>query len=264
MNTRNFGICRLSIVPVRAAAGHKQEQVTQLLFGDHYEVTAFSADRKWLSVRIFADGYEGWIDSAQHTEISEEFFEYINRAELKITTDLTSSLLYNKSPLVIPIGSVIPISGSELFRMEEQFAFNGEAKSLGLKRDFEYLKGIALKYLNAPYLWGGKGPFGIDCSGFVQMVFRICGFRLLRDSSQQANQGKLIKSFGEIKAGDLLFFKDTEGRIVHVGIYFGDHKIIHASGRVRIDTVTEAGIHQPETKIITHTFSHIRRMLPDQ
>jgi len=263
METPDYGVCRLSVVPVRAAASDKSEQVTQLLFGDHYEVVGYSPFNKWLKIRSNFDQYEGWIDAHQHHSISADYFKYLNKAEFKITTDITSSLLYNKSPLMILMGSMIPISSSELFKMEEQFAFNGEAKNLGQKREFEFLKSISLKYLNAPYLWGGKNPFGIDCSGFVQMVFKICGYRLFRDCSQQAHQGKYVQTVREIKPGDLVFFKNDDDRVSHVGIYLGDDRIIHAAGKVRIDHIGAEGILHTETKAVTHHFSHLRRILAD-
>lgn len=263
MEILDFGVCRLSIVPVRADTSDKSEQLTQLLFGDHYEVTGQSKDRKWLRIKINFDQYEGWIDTRQHHTILREYFEYLNRAEFKITTDVTASILYNKSPQIILMGSMIPISSSELFKMEEQFAFNGEAKNLGQKREFEFLKNTAIKYLNAPYLWGGKSPFGIDCSGFAQMVFKICGYRLFRDSGQQANHGKLVKSVDQGKPGDLVFFKNADDKVNHVGILLDDDRIIHASGRVRIDHLNEEGILNLETKIYTHQFAHIRRILSE-
>lgn len=258
-----FGICRLSVVPVRAEPSDKAELVTQLLFGDHYQVIESAPDRRWQRIRIHSDQYEGWIDQKQHHEIGQEYFDYLNRAEFKITTDLTTSILFNKSPLVIMIGSVIPISSSELFKMEEQYAFNGEAKNIGQKREFEFLRSIAIKYLHAPYLWGGKTPFGIDCSGFTQMIFRISGYTLMRDAWQQANQGKPVSQFRDGVAGDLAFFQNNEGKITHVGLVLPDGKIIHASGRVRIDRLTEEGIFQTATKEKTHTFSHFRRILTD-
>ena len=193
----DYGICRLSVVSVRQEPAHPAEQITQLLFGDHYEVMESTTDKKWLNIKINFDQYTGWIDAKQHHPITREYYEHINNAEFKITTDVTASMLYNKRPQAVLIGSVIPISSAELFKMEEQFAFNGEAKNLGLKREFEFLKAIALKYLNAPYQWRGKNPFGIDCSGFTQMVYKITGYKLFRDPSQQASQGKAIKNFKE-------------------------------------------------------------------
>lgn len=263
MNNFDFGICRLSVVPVRLEPSDKTEMLTQLLFGDQYEVTQQTTDKKWLKIKIQYDQYEGWIDEKQHHTISKDYFEYLDQAEFKITTDITTSILYHKSPQVILMGSMIPISSSELFKMEEQFAFNGEAKNVGQKREFEFLKNTAIKYINAPYVWGGKSPFGIDCSGFTQMVFKISGYNLFRDAGQQAHQGKSVKSYHDAKPGDLVFFKNNEGKIVHVGILLNEDKIIHASGRVRIDHFNEEGILNTETKIYTHQFAHIRRFLAE-
>ena len=261
MEVIDHGVCRLALVSVRKDPNDLSQQVTQLLFGDHYEVTNVSEDKKWTYIRIHADLYEGWISEKQHHSITKEFFVQINHANYKISTDLTSSLLYKKSPLTILIGSIVPISNSELFRMEEQFAFNGESKSLGQKRDFEFLRFIAFKYLNAPYQWGGKSPFGIDCSGFTQLIFKISGYQLLRDASQQANHGKKVKDISDAQPGDLAFFKNTEGQIVHVGLILEDEKIIHASGKVRIDHLMEEGILNSESKIYTHYLASIRRIL---
>ncbi len=186
MEIMDYGVCRLSVVPIRMEAHDRAEQVTQLLFGDHYEVTNQSRDKKWLRIKIHFDQYEGWIDKKQHHAITQDYYEYINRAEFKITTDVTSSILYNKNPQLILMGSMIPISSFELFKMEEQFAFNGEAKNLGQKREFEFLKNVAFKYLNSPYQWGGKSPFGIDCSGFTQMVYKICGYWLSGTAGSKA------------------------------------------------------------------------------
>ena len=258
----NFGICRLSLIPVRREPNHQSEQVTQLLFGDHYEVIEYEKN-KWLKVRVFFDQYEGWIDELQHHEISKEYFDYINRAEFKITTDITASILYHKNPQMVLMGSIIPISSTELFKMEEQFAFIGESKNLGQKREYEFLKNTVLKYQNTPYQWGGKSPFGIDCSGLVQQVFKISGYPLQRDAYQQAEQGKPISSIDNVLPGDLAFFKNGEGKINHVGIVLEEDKIIHASGKVRIDLIHEDGILNRERKIFTHTLSHFRRVLPD-
>jgi cell wall-associated NlpC family hydrolase len=133
---------------------------------------------------------------------------------------------------------------------------------MGQKRDAEFLKLTAQKYLNAPYQWGGKGPFGIDCSGFTQMVFKINGHKLQRDADQQVKQGKSI-AFKDIQPGDLAFFKNKESKISHVGILLAKDKIIHASGKVRIDHFNEEGILQGETKVYSHTSPSIRRILSE-
>ncbi|HEY5824980.1 MAG TPA: NlpC/P60 family protein, partial [Cyclobacteriaceae bacterium] len=189
MEAIDYGVCRLAVVSVRKESSEVSEQVTQLLFGDHYEVRSQSKDKKWLRVRVAYDQYEGWLDVKQHHTISKDYFDQINLADFKITTEITSWILYKKNPLSIVMGSIVPISASELFKMEEQFAFNGESKSLGQRRDFEYLKSIALRYMHSPYQWGGKSPFGLDASGFTQMVFKIAGYTLQREVNQQMQQG---------------------------------------------------------------------------
>ncbi|MBX2962616.1 MAG: C40 family peptidase [Cyclobacteriaceae bacterium] len=258
----DYGVCRLSVVSMRANPTEKAEQISQLLFGDHYEVHEASKDKNWLRIHMYYDQSEGWINLQHHHSISRDYYDYINRVDFKISTDLTSSILYNKSPLIILMGSIIPISGSELFRMEEQFAFNGESKSLGVKREIDFIKNIALKYINAPNQWGGKNPFGIDASGFTQMVFKIGGYRLARSVEEQSRQGKAVESINHAIAGDLAFFTDHSGSH-HTGIILDKDKIIHAFGKVRIDHLNEEGILNLDTKIYTHTLVGIRRILPE-
>ena len=257
----DYGVCRLAIVPVRKAPGDGAEQVTQLLFGDHYEVYSVSPDRRWASIRIITDQCEGWIDNRQHHTITPEYLEQINQADFKIILDVAATILYKKSPLTIVLGSIVPISTTELFKIEEQLLFNGEAKSLNQRRDFDFLKTLALKYMNAPSQAGGKTPFGIDAAGLVQMVFKICGYRIPRDVIQQSAQGKKVKSLADAKPGDVAFFSDQEHKSFHVGILMEDDKIIHAAGKVRLDHINEEGIMNTEIKIYTHHTTGIRRIL---
>jgi gamma-D-glutamyl-L-lysine dipeptidyl-peptidase len=257
----DYGVCRLAVVTVRKDADHKSEPVTQLLFGDHYEVMFVSKDEKWLSIVITTDQTTGWIDKLQHHQISEEYHQQIDLANFKITTDVVSTMLYKKSQLTIVLGSIVPISASELFKMEEQFAFNGETKTLGQRRDFEYLREVANKYLNAPHVPGGKSPFGIDASGFTQMAFRLAGYQLPRDINQQWTSGKPVDGISSALPGDLVFFQTSTGKINHVGILLEEQKIIHCHGRVRIDYLLEEGILAAETKVYTHTFFGLRRIL---
>jgi Cell wall-associated hydrolases (invasion-associated proteins) len=263
METVDYGVCRLSVVSVRAKADARSHQINQLLFGDHYEVLTASPDKKWLLIRIFYDLSEGWISRIQHHGISREYFDQINQADFKITTDIASTILFKKSPLTILMGSIVPISNSELFKIEEQFAFNGESKSLGQKRDFEFLRGIIQKYMNAPEEEGGKTPFGIDGPGLNQMVFKLVGYMLSHSIDRQASQGKKIHDVEVSRPGDLAFFKDSQNSIIHTGIILDETKIIHVYGQVRIDLINEEGILNQETKIYTHSLHSIRRILND-
>jgi hypothetical protein len=257
----DYGVCRLAIITVRKEADQKSEPLTQLLFGDHYEVIELSKDQKWLSIVINSDSATGWIDRLQHHSISKEYHEQIGLANFKITTDIASTMLYKKSQLTIVMGSIVPISASELFKMEEQFAFNGETKSLGQRRDFEFLKHTACKYLNAPHFPGGKSPFGIDAPGFTQMSFRLTGYQLPRDTQLQWNHGKHVDDLASALPGDLVFFKGKDNKPNHVGILLEDQRIIHCFGRVRIDYLMEEGILTTETKVYTHSLAGFRRIL---
>ncbi len=261
MEEQEKGICRLSIIPVRATGSDRSEMVNQLLFGDHYTILEIADNNNWIRIRIAFDQYEGWIDVNQHYRIPDEYFDHLSTTEFKICTDLTSSILFKKHLVQIVIGSVLPISSSELFEINEKLAFNGEAKNMGERRDFEYLQQIAKKYLYSPYLWGGKTPFGIDCSGFTQQVFRICGYHLKRDSKDQAKQGVSIDRLFDAKPGDLACFSNKSGDVTHIGILMENHRIIHASGYVRIDRLDEKGIFNESLLKHTHEISGIRRVI---
>jgi hypothetical protein len=259
--TIDYGVCRLAVISVRQAPAFSATQISQLLFGDHYQVLRKSENEEWLYIRVHFDATEGWVEAEQHHTILKDYYEQINLANFKITTDLTSNLLYKKSPLTILMGSIVPISNSELFKMEEQFAFNGEAKSLGQKRDAEFIKAIALKYLNAPHMPGGRNPFGIDAAGLIQMVFKIAGYVLPHSIAQQQGAGKKVKSWNDGRAGDLAFFTRQSKEVTHVGLLLGDEKILHVDGKVRIDHLMEEGILRSDTRIYTHTLKEIRRIV---
>jgi gamma-D-glutamyl-L-lysine dipeptidyl-peptidase len=256
-----YGVCRLAVVPMRAEPSQKAELINQLLFGEHYRVLQVQPDRQWLYIQAAWDGYLGWISMSQFTEITEAYFEQIETADFKISIDLVSSILYQKQRMNIVMGAVLPFTGTELFKIEESLAFGGESKPLGQRWGMPFLKDIAFKYINTPYLWGGKSPFGIDCSGFIQMVFKICGYRLNRDASQQVLQGDEVNEFEKVKAGDLAFFCEKDGRVSHVGLVIDNLHIIHASGKVRVDLLSPDGIFNLDNQVLTHNLHSIRRII---
>ena len=247
-----YGICPLSIVPLRAEASDPSEMVTQLLYGDTFEV--LEEQKKWSQIKLEFDGYEGWIDNKQIKFISEEVYKGLKDDKLILSSDLVDFITTSEEQLLcIPLGS--SLNGLEVLNHK----FEGKSISGILNKD--QLINTALLYLNAPYLWGGKTPFGIDCSGFTQMVYKINGYTLLRDASEQSGQGTALSFIEESEAGDLAFFDNEEGAIVHVGIIMEDNYIIHAHGKVRVDRLDHTGIFNTELGVHTHKLRVIKRVV---
>lgn len=257
-----FGICLLSIVPMRGEASDKSEMVNQLLFGDLVLIAERKGD--WLFVRKAYDNYEGWVDKKQIEALDEQEYYSLNKANAIYIYDLADIIEDKSSNSFIPIvlGSTIRNINNNSFQIAgKEFHFSGDLTSINQHPSFAKIYETALLLLNAPYLWGGISPFGIDCSGFIQIVYKLVGINLLRDASQQATQGEQISLIEEAKPGDLLFFDNQEGAIVHVGILLNDQKIIHASGKVRIDSIDHQGIYNKELKKYTHNLRLIKRIL---
>jgi len=256
-----FGICNLSIVPVRSEPSDKSELCTQLIFGDAYSVLEQSSNAKWLKIRNMFDQYEGWIDAIQHNEVNNTHFEAYLMTDHAVCYDDVAMIDGSASSFLITYGSTIPFLNGRNFKIgTNAYTFQGELYQNPVV-DAEFVKFSALRYMHAPYLWGGKTLFGVDCSGFVQQIFKILGYKIMRDACQQAEHGVLVNSVSEIQTGDLAFFENDLGRIVHVGMILDGNNIIHAHGSVRIDIVDEKGILNLSTRKYSHKLSQIKRIL---
>ncbi|MEM0516877.1 MULTISPECIES: C40 family peptidase [Aequorivita] len=248
----DYGICNLSIVPLRGEAADASEMVTQLLYGEHFKILEIR--KKWSRIRLAFDNYEGWIDNKQFAKITEADYTNIEESDLQLSSDLVDFVILPENQLFsICLGSTISATAF--------LNHNFEGKWVSNKLPKEHLIETALLYLNAPYLWGGKSPFGIDCSGFTQMVYKLNGYSLLRDASQQATQGEALSFIEESEPGDLAFFDNEEGKITHVGIIMNDNYIIHAHGKVRIDRLDHSGIFNYEARSHTHKLRVIKRII---
>ncbi|TYA58891.1 C40 family peptidase [Formosa maritima] len=247
-----YGICNLSIVPLRLEPTDTSELVSQVLYGDYFKV--LEQRKSWSKIRLGFDKYEGWIDNKQYFKISEEQYRTIHLEKPILSTDLVEFVEdIDKQLYAIPLGS--SLNGLSILNHTHDGNIINERKSK------TQLIETAFLYLNAPYLWGGKTPFGIDCSGFTQMVYKLNGYILLRDASQQATQGEPLSFIEESEPGDLAFFDNDEGRIVHVGIIMKDNYIIHAHGKVRIDRLDHSGIYNHEKRMHTHKLRVIKKVI---
>ncbi|MEO8238174.1 MAG: C40 family peptidase [Flavobacterium sp.] len=252
-----FGICNLAIVPVRSEPSDRSEIVTQLLFGEHIEI--LERQNQWSRIKIQYDDYEGWVDSKQYQVISEANYNQLSNEAIILNADLID---YITSPdnllLPIPLGASLSFLNNNEINTSN-FDFEGTRTS-GIKPKSALIN-TAFMYLNAPYLWGGKTPFGIDCSGFTQMVYKLNGYKIHRDASQQALEGEPLSFIEESEPGDLAFFDNEEGNIIHVGIIMDNNYIIHASGKVRIDRLDHLGIYNPELNKHTHKLRVIKKII---
>lgn len=247
-----YGLCNLSLIPVRREASDASEMVTQLLYGEFFKV--LETKKSWSKISNAFDHYEGWIDNKQFLEITPEVYHQLDAEELKLTSDIMEFVSDESGALIsIPIGSNL----NAVRYLNHQHDGNFTQGKLPKDKIID----TALLFLNSPYLWGGKSIFGIDCSGFTQLVYKLNGCKILRDAKDQATQGETLSFIEESEPGDLAFFDNEEGIITHVGIIMSENYIIHAHGRVRIDKLDHSGIFNLESERHTHKLRVIKRLV---
>ena len=239
----SYGIADLSIVPMRSEKSERSEMVSQILFGEVFEI--LEVDEKWVYVRMLHDRYEGWIDRKMYLEVTEEFIGKYKAEVSVLATEVFNIVVKDGdygNKLVVS-GSVFPFFDATTKKMQiggDTYTLVSKMKDVGIDSLRDLIIGYALMYYNTPYLWGGRSPYGIDCSGLSQIVYRMAGIDLPRDASQQVTLGQNYSFLEEAMPGDLAFFGDETGAITHVGIIWEQNRIIHASGRVFRDE-TEGG-----------------------
>jgi hypothetical protein len=249
-------ICENVFVPLRSGPSHKSEMLSQIIFGEKYIVKGEAG--KWLKVETLFDSYSGWIDMdhLQHCEDNgnEKSF-VINKTLPCLKKDKTMLVLEPGSEIYTPdFKSRTFAAGGNIFKATQEF--NKSYITIN-----ESITDTAMRFMNSPYIWGGRIPSGIDCSGLTQLVYKIHGISLPRDSGQQAETGETINLLYESRPGDLVFFDNERGTITHVGMIFSEGLVIHASGRVRIDTMDHQGIFKPETGKYSHHLRLIKRIV---
>lgn len=237
----NKGICVVTVAPVRAENSDRAEIVTEMLFGESADI--LEVNKNWTKIKMHYDGYEGWMDTKQIKHVTDE---HLTNRKVTLITENFASIMTNDGRTLLSMGS------------EVEYAAVASRRSHNLR---ESIALTAKEFLNVPYLWGGKSFFAVDCSGFVQLVFKIHNIKLPRDTYQQAEVGEVLSFVEESQPGDLAFFENSEGKIIHVGIMLENQKIIHASGKVRIDTLDSSGIFNKEMNKHTHKLRVIKSVL---
>jgi gamma-D-glutamyl-L-lysine dipeptidyl-peptidase len=260
-----YGISDLSSIPVRTNPTERSEMCTQVLLGEHF--TILEEQAKWCKIKLHHDGYEGWIDRKMVVPIPKREFKYLSDKPQVVSCDIFNIVqqVNHYRNFLIVSGSTLPHfkAKNSIFRIGEvEYQIKGNPNNDYKNEDpRSKIISAALKYFNAPYQWGGRTPLGIDCSGLSQITYKIAGISIPRDASQQANIGENFSFVEEALPGDLAFFDNEMGEIIHVGIIWEKHKIIHSSGKVRIDNIDHEGIYNIETHRYTHNLRLMKRIV---
>lgn len=248
-------ICDNVYIPLRSGPSHKSEMLSQVLFGETFRITDHSGS--WIKLETQFDSYQGWADS-NHLQLSEFIAPsssyVLNRSLICVRKDKT---LINLEP-GCELHDIDPVSGT-FMNGKNRYSIKGEDTNL-IQSEQGSLPETGIRFLNSPYLWGGRIPSGIDCSGLIQLVYKIHGIAMPRDSGKQAEMGKNIDFIDAAEPGDLVFFDNEKGVISHVGMIISPGIVIHASGRVRIDRIDHQGIFKYETGSYSHRLRLIKRI----
>jgi gamma-D-glutamyl-L-lysine dipeptidyl-peptidase len=214
------------VADVRRDPSHRSERLSQLLYGQ--EVTVAESQERFCSVRT-SDGYRGWVAQSYLGTLDSGF-----APQAVVSSRWATFTVEGRGGMVLPFGGLVRCDG-ETYRdvaTNQPMSLDEGAIDKSLARPDLSPTSLAQMFLSTPYLWGGTSPYGFDCSGLVQSVYRRCGINLPRDSKDQISSGREIE-LKDAADGDLVFFPG------HVAMYMGALRIIHAT-RLRNMVVIES------------------------
>ncbi len=256
-----YSICTVASAPIRNSSTHTSEMLSQLLFGEVMEILN-TKGKAWVKIRTCDDNFVGWVDSSQIHPIEEDLLEaYLH--DFAFVLDFFQPIHAGNSFIPLTIGARLPrFDGMQFSINGKKLTFSGRAvfpKDIETSR--EMLVKLAKKYINTPYIWGGRSAMGIDGDGFVQIVTRMLNIKMPREAEAQINLGENVAFVEQAMPGDIAFFENKRGRIVHSGFILEDRKIIHAYGKVRVDTIDHYGIFNQDLNRYTHRLRIIKKVL---
>ncbi len=238
--------CGIAVTPIRKEPTDRSEMVSQILYGEQFIIV--ESFKGWHLVEMLLDGYEGWVDQRAVMEVNA------NNAGIFVSNDLIINLKNSSNSVLLSYASELFPDGDDVistiagkFKIPDSIEIDVPVKTERLNKIIK----DCLRFINVPYLWGGRSAFGIDCSGLMQIVYKVNEIILPRDAAEQAKMGIEV-TYENRQRGDLAYFKNAEDKICHVGILLNQHEILHASGWVRIDKFSIEGI----TSIIENKLSH--------
>lgn len=273
-----YAIVLHSVVPVRTEPSEGAEQSTQLLFGEICRI--MQSLPRWYKIHNESDGEEGYVDYKMITPMSDDEYQRytttLKSATARVMLPMTFAVSENNGQTIpLTLGTLLPNYADGQFEvLGVRFRIDSAAVAAEpLPLNPTTLMQVMRFMLNTPYLWGGKNALGMDCSGMTQTVLSLFGIRLPRNAAQQASCGTAVRELQEAHAGDLVFFDHADSdcsntepnnckgdvHISHVGILLDSERVVHCSGRVKVERIDQRGIYGAEQQLYTHHLAAIKR-----
>lgn len=258
LGEETYGVVYNSVGTIYRESTYGSELVSQALLGMPVKIL----DKKggWRRIQT-PDHYIGWINGSVEPMTKAALQEYLQEPKIIIT----SLYAFSYEQPNIKSQTVSDLTAGNMLEIKEEkrkfysvcypdgkTAYVAKNDALPLKKWIknheltgEEIVKTAKRFTGIPYLWGGTSSKGLDCSGFIKLVYFIHGIILARDASQQVLYGKLIDEKGVVDSalpGDLVFFgekatpENPKEHVAHVGIYMGNKRFIHASDYVHISS----------------------------